>query len=561
MAKHPIHLEIQLHRSKPIGVLRSSFRDADGKVRHTQHGRITDTPLHVLKNVQAALRDEVIRWDDPQAFRVVRSRELGGSAALLELANDLGLPSLLYSRPKEPWVQDVLAMIVGRILFQGSKLSLAHRWHRSALWELCGVQGAVDVEVHCYEALDRLLARQEAIQKKLAAKHLQDGCIVLYDITSSYLEGAYEDSDIVQFGYNRDGKRGHEQIVVGLLTDSRGCPVAVEVFPGNTQDAATVEGKIKEIQQTYGVKNLVFVGDRGMITKSNEAKLAALPEAEGLRIISALTHRQIVQLLAKTKQQPELFDDSKIVEITDPEDPTHRYCLCRNPASAQREGTTRQALLQRTREGLEKIAARKTAGISEKLGAQVGRFLAKTKMGKFIQWKVETGHLQWSENEEKIAAEKALDGCYVIKTTVPKEQMSEETVVARYKSLSQVEQAFRAMKSTALEMRPIYHHRDDRIRAHAFLCMLAYYLLWHATERLEPLFIEQARAIEAKEIECKDRRWTIASVLETLQMRCRHEIDCQGARFPRDMDPTEEQAKLLALLKSPPEQTDEAKTA
>ncbi len=167
MAKYPSHLEIQLHRTKPIGVLRSSFRDADGKVRHTQHGRITDTPLHILKNVQAALRDEVIRWDDQQAFRVVESRELGGSAALLTLAKDIGLPSMLYSRPQERWVQDVLAMIVGRILFQGSKkLSFAHCWRTSALWELCGVQGEVDVDTHCYEALDRLLERQGAIQKK-----------------------------------------------------------------------------------------------------------------------------------------------------------------------------------------------------------------------------------------------------------------------------------------------------------------------------------------------------------------------------------------------------------
>lgn len=561
MAKHPIHLEIQRHRSKPIGVFRSSFRDADGKVRHTQHGRLSDVPLHVLKNIQAALRDEVIRWDDPMAFRVVGSRELGGSSALLELAKDIGLPAMLYSRPQTPWVQDVLAMIVGRILFQGSKLSLAQRWRHSALWELCGVQGAVDVDTHCYEALDRLLERQEAIQKKLAAKHLKDGCIVLYDITSSYLEGEYEESELVQFGYNRDGKRGHEQVVIGLLTDSRGCPVAVEVFPGNTQDASTVEAKVKELQQTYGVKNIVLVGDRGMITKSNEAKLAALPDAEGLKIISALTHRQIVQLLAAADREAGLFDDREIVEISDPLDPTHRYCLCRNPDSAQREGATRQALLERTKEGLQRIAGRKKAGVSEQLGSQVGRLLGKTKMGKFIDWEVKDGRLHWSVVEAKVAAETALDGCYVIKTTVPKEQMSKETVVARYKSLSQVEQAFRAMKSTALEIRPIFHHRDDRIKAHAFLCMLAYYVLWHVTERLEPLFAEQAQAIEQGKIERKDRRWTMESVLETLRMRCRHEIQCQGAQFVRDMDPTPDQIRLLSLLQTPPPPVTETKAA
>lgn len=555
MARHPIHLEIQTHRSKPIGVLRSSFRDRlTGKVMHTQHGRITGVPLHVLRNVQAALRDEVISWDDPRAFRVVESRELGGSMALLDLAHDIGLPKMLYSRPRERWVRDVLAMIVGRILFQGSKLSLTHRWRTSALWELCGVEGAVDVDEHCYEALDRLLERQPAIQKNLAAKHLEDGCIVLYDITSSYLEGEYAGSELVQFGYNRDGKRGHEQIVVGLLTDSRGCPVAVEVFPGNTQDAATVEAKVKELRQSYGVKNIVLVGDRGMITKSNEQKLAALPEAEGMQIISALTHREIVNLLAATDHQPDIFDDRQIVEISDPDDPTRRYCLCRNPQSAQREQATRQALLQRTREGLEKIARRKKPGPAEMIGSQVGRLLEKTKMGKFISWEINDGRLHWKPDEAKISAEAALDGCYVIKSTVPKEDMSKETVVARYKSLSQVEQAFRSLKTTALDMRPIYHHRDDRIRAHAFLCMLAYYLLWHATERLEPLFAEQARAIQAREIERKDRRWTVEGVLETLQMRRRNRIECHGAGFVSDMEPTADQAVLLKLLKEPPQQ-------
>ena len=453
--KPPIHLEIQTHRANPIGVLRSSYRDAEGSVRHSQHGRITGVPLHVLKNIQAALRDEVVRRDDPQAFKVVVSREVGGSAALLDLAGKIGLPSLLYSRPQEPWVRDVMAMIVGRILFQGSKLSLSQRWRTSALWELCGVPGEVDVDEHCYEAMDRLLERQPAIQKKLAAKHLHNGCIVLYDITSTYLEGEYADSALVQFGDNRDGKRGHEQVVIGLLTDARGCPVAVEVFPGNTQDAATVEAKVKELRQVYGVKDIVLVGDRGMITRSNEAKLAALPEAEGLKIISALTHREIVQLLARTSHPPELFDDRGIVEIGDPEDPTRRYCLCRNPHSAQREAATRQALIERTQTGLGKIAQRKTPGIAEKLGSQVGRLLEKTKMGKFFTWGNESGRLTWSLDAEKVAAEGALDGCYVIKTTVPPTAMDKETVVARYKSLSQVEQAFRALKTSALELRPV----------------------------------------------------------------------------------------------------------
>lgn len=551
--KPPIHLEIQRHRTNPVGLLRSTYRDpADGKIKHTQHGRLTGAPLATLLNVQAALRDEVIRTDDPMAFKVVSSKEFGASAALLELARDIGLPAAIYSRPHEPWVQDIMAMIVGRIVWQGSKLFLTHTASYSALWELCGVSGAVDVDEHCYAALDRLLERQSAIQKNLAKRHLSDGCLMLYDITSSYLEGEYAHSDLVQFGYNRDGKRGHEQIVIGLLTDSRGCPVAVEVFPGNTQDAATVEAKIKEIRTQYGVKDIVFVGDRGMITKSNEAKLAALPEAEGIKIISALTHRQIVNLLEKNNLQPDLFDDKNIIEITDPDQPGHRCCLCRNPHSAAREAATRTALIERTRRELDRIAGRKTRGTTEEISAQVGRLLAKTKMGKFILWKVNDGRLEWSLQEEAVAAEAALDGCYVIKTTVDAAAMSKETVVARYKSLSQVEKAFRNLKTVALEMRPIYHKTDDRIRAHVFLCLLAYYLLWHFLERLEPLFAQQEAAIEAPGGQPKERRWTLQSVLESLKAQRRNEMSFKGAGFTADMAPNADQERLLNLLRTPP---------
>ena len=553
MKKPRIHLEIQHHRSNPIGLLRTTFRDpVDGKIKHTQHGRITGAPLDTLLNVQAALKGEVIRIDDPAAFKVIDSRELGASAALLDLAKAIGLPTAIYSRPSEPWVQDILAMIVGRITHQGSKLALSHTWEVSALWELCGVTGPVDVDVHCYEAMDRLLERQPAIQKHLAAKHLKDGCIVLYDITSSYLEGEYEESELVQFGHNRDGKRGHEKIVIGLLTDANGCPVAIEVFPGNTQDATTVETKIKELKQKYGVKNIVLVGDRGMITKSNEEKMKDLPEAEGVKIISALTHRQIVEMLAKQDLQPEVFDSKNIVEIIDSKDPARRYCLCRNPHVAERSAATRQDLIKKTEEQLTQIANRKTKGAAAKLGAQVGKVLAKTKMGKFITWAVKDGRLEWSVKVDAVAAEAALDGCYVIKATVPTTDMNKESVVARYKSLQQVEQAFRNMKTVKLELRPIYHRKDDRIKAHAFLCMLAYYLLWHMTERLEPFFSEQEEGIKQGRLELKDRRWTVASVLEALKTRRRNVITCQGQQFTQDMEPNETQARILALLRTAP---------
>jgi hypothetical protein len=358
------HLEIQRRQSaKPLGLWRTTFRDpVTKKVCHKTVGRITGVPLADLLRIQAngypspapenpagtssaspanpssaaaSATEAKSCLFDRNALKILNSREHGASQALHDLAKDIGLDKLLYSR-NEPWVRCALAMIIGRIVYQGSKLSLAHCTDISTLWEVCGMPGPIDVNEHCYDVMDRLLERQQAIQKQLANKHLQDGCLVLYDITSSYLEGEYAESEITNFGYSRDGKRGHQQIVIGLITNADGCPVAIEVFPGNTQDASTVEGKIKELKTTYGLKDLVFVGDRGMITQSNEDKLEALPEGEGIKIISALTHREIVDMLERTGNNAELFDSTNIVEVTERDDQGRRYCLCRNPYNAAR---------------------------------------------------------------------------------------------------------------------------------------------------------------------------------------------------------------------------------
>lgn len=540
-AKHPIHLEIQRrHSQAPVGLLRSTFRDsADGKIKHTSHGRLTGLPLETLLNVQAALQSKAVPAGHPDAVRLLRSREYGASAALIALAKVIGLDTAMHSKPfTQNWIAPTLAMVAGRVLHQGGKLALSRQGPNTALWELAGVTGPIDVDKHCYEPLDELLARQKTIQKALAKRHLQNGCLVLYDITSTYFEGAYETSELVQFGHNRDGKRGHEQVVIGLLTSPDGCPVAVEVFPGNTQDASTVEAKVRELRETYGIKEVVLVGDRGMITSAVEGKLSALPEAEGLKIISALTHRQMVDLLQRTGRQPELFDDTHIVEIADPENPGTRYCLCRNPDGAAREGATRQALLDRTRTTLDRIAARKKKADPEKLGEQVGRLLEKTRMGKFVKRWVVDGHLVWAFDTEAIAAEKAFDGCYVIRTTVAAEHLATDDVVARYKSLTQVEQAFRHLKTVSLELRPVYHKKDDRIRAHAFLCMLSYYLLWHARKRLRPLLDGDPGA----------EGWTLDLVWDSLKNLRVQRVHVAGAEFDQLTEATAEQTRLLELL-------------
>ena len=520
----------------------------------------------MLLLIQAAIHGEVMLKSDPEALRTTDSLEYGASAALLRLAKDIGLDKALYSRPHEPWVRDCLAMIVGRLIYQGSKLALSQCTTHSALWSLCGSEGPIDVNQHCYAPMDRLLERQHAIEKHLTAKHLTNGTLILYDITSSYFEGEYAASEIVEFGYNRDHKHGHEQIVIGLITTAEGCPVCVEVFAGNTQDASTVIDKIRELRTRHGIQDFVFVGDRGMITASNEAKLGALPAGDGIEIISALTHLEIVQMLQRTGHEPELFDQHRIVEITDPADPARRYCLCRNPATAGRETTTRSELLERTKQELTRIAA--TALKSQRtkhpasdalIGARVGKSLAKTRMGKYVSWQMQPdGILDWRFDDGKIAADQALDGCYVIKTTVDATAMTKDQAVASYKGLSRVEQAFRNLKTVSLEMRPMYHKTDERIRSHVFLCMLAYYLQWHLTERLAPLLDEQRDELKDGSMEPKERRWTLTNIIEILSAQRRETVSFCGTTFLHITEPNADQARLLQMLQTPPTATQTA---
>jgi len=530
------HLEIQTHRKSPVGIIRSSFRE-QGKVKHRSHGRLTGLPLQKLKLLQAAFRGDVLPKNDPNALQTFASKEYGASFAVLHFAKQLGLHTTLYSRPQQ-WVSDCLAMIAGRIIYAGSKLSLSHQWKNTALWELCGVEGAVDVDIHCYEAMDRLLERQDAIQHTLAAKHLADGHLVLYDITSSYLEGEYKESELVDFGYNRDGKKGHEQIVIGLLCSKEGCPVGVEVFRGNTKDSTTVMGKITEMRERYGLQKIIFVGDRGMITSSN---IDQLKDIEGLATISALTHPQIYALIARELFQPELFDEKQIAEVTDPEDLTLRYCLCRNPETARRETATRKRLMELTQVELDKIADAPRRSLPEKLGARVGRVLAKFKCGKFVQWEVREGRLHWKIKQEKIDAEKRLDGCYIVcARNVSKEAMATNEVVVSYRKLELVESAFRNFKTVQLEVRPIYHKKDDRIRAHVFLCTLAYYVQWHMIKRLQPLF--------AKDKEGKNRQWSFKNVIERLKCIRREKVRLSGVEFQTVGTPEPDQEEILKLL-------------
>ena len=255
-----LHLEIQTHRANPYGLIRSSYRE-NGVIKHETLSRITGVPLATLKLIQAAFQGNVVLKSD---FKILNSKEYGASFALRQIAKSTGLDKIIYSRPAEPWVQDVMAMIVGRVIYAGSKLSLTRVGSFSSLWELCGVTDTdIDVNHHCYSPMDRLMERKDIIQKKLAQKHLTQRSVILYDITSTYFEGKYTDSKTITYGYNRDKKRGHEQIVIGLICSQDGCPIAVEVFRGNTKDETTVSAKILEVKEKYGIENAIFVGDRG----------------------------------------------------------------------------------------------------------------------------------------------------------------------------------------------------------------------------------------------------------------------------------------------------------
>lgn len=539
-----LHLEIQTSRKSPVGILRTTFRD-NGKMKHTQHGRITGCSLAQLKTLQLAFREQVVPADAPEAFRILHSREYGASYAIMAIAKQVGLPQVLYSRP-QPWVNSLLAMIVGRLVYAGSKLSLCNHAPNTCLWELAGITDQPRVDEHCYQAMDKLLQRQPGIQKKLAHQHLQSGHLVLYDITSVYFEGEYQASELVKFGYNRDRKKGREQIVVGLICNEQGCPVGVEVYAGNTKDETTVIDKIHEIKTAYGIEKIIFVGDRGMVTQSN---IEALKDENDLQTISALTHGGMMKLLDEKVIELDLFDEQNIHEVIDPSNPSRRYCLCRNPVTAQRETDTRQRLLELTEVGLRGIADYKQKNTVEKLGARVGKVLAKYKMGKFIHWSIEAGgdnarsrqhRLNWSIDTEKVADERRFDGCYIISTDVEKAHMSTLEVVKAYKSLAFVERAFRNLKTVQLEIRPVYHKNDDRIRCHVFLCMLAYYLQWHMEQRLVPLFNDNG--------EGEQRRWTFRGVIDSLAQITRNKVSANGVEFYQNSTPTDEQEQILKLL-------------
>ena len=476
--------------SPPAILLREGWRDGD-KTRKRTLANLSSWPEHKVEMLRRLLRGETL-VSVGEGFQIIRSLPHGHVAAVLGTIGKLGLDKLIYSK-SHAQRQLVLAIIMARIIEPSSKLATARGFGEqtasSSLGQALGIQTADEDDL--YEAMDWLLKRQAAIEKKLAQRHMAEATLVLYDVSSTYFEG--RSCPLAQFGHNRDGQKGKLQIVFGLLCNQQGCPVAVEVFEGNQGDPKTLAKQIEKVRERFGLKRVVFVGDRGMLTGARIAE--ELKPVEGLDWITALRAPSIRSLVQQGVLQPTLFDEMDLAEISSPEYPGERLIVCRNPFLAEERQRKREELLQATEQELDKVVKatlrdkRKLKG-ADKIGLRVGSVLNRYKVGKHFRVEIAEDSLRYERDEQKIGQEAALDGIYVIRTSVPDQILNAQETVRAYKGLSAVERAFRSMKTVDLKVRPIHHHLAKRVRAHVFLCMLAYYVEWHMRQALAPILFD-----------------------------------------------------------------------
>ena len=472
-------------------LLRRSYRE-DGVVKNETLGNLSHLPPHLIDIIRRGLQGETFVAVG-QAFEVIGSRAHGAVQAVASAMQALGLASLLGAKPSRE--RDlVLAMIAARIVSPNTKLATTRQWHSTTLAQDFGVADADEDDL--YGAMDWLLAHQDTIQKKLAARHLQEGGLVLYDLSSSYFEGLT--CPLAQLGYSRDGKKGLLQVNYGLLTDVRGCPVAVSVYEGNVADSQTFLPEVERLRSSFGIERMVMVGDRGMISSK---AIAELRQSPGVDWITALKSVSIRGLVEQGQLQLGLFDERNLVEIASPEYPGERLVACRNPELARLRAHKREDLLACTERNLEQVRDRVRAGRlvgPDKIGVAVGRVINQYKVAKHFDLSIEDGTLGWTRNAESIRAEAALDGIYIIRTSVPAARMDGPECVRSYKALANVERAFRSLKTVDLKVRPIHHRTAERVRAHILLCMLAYYVEWHMREAWrELMFADTEQAAKA----------------------------------------------------------------
>jgi len=487
-----MHIHVVPNRgSPPTVLLRESYREGS-KVGKRTLANLSSLSAAQIEAIRAALRGEALQ-PVAQSLEITASRSHGHVQAVAVTLQRLGFASVIASKPCRER-ELVLAMVASRIVAPHTKLATTRWWHTTTLAEDFGVADANEDDL--YAAMDWLLARQGAIQKKLAARHLSAGGLVLYDLSSSYFEGSC--CPLAKLGYSRDGRRGLLQVNYGLLTDSRGCPVAVSVHEGNVADSLTLMPEVRRLREAFGVEQLVMVGDRGMI--SNKA-IDEMRECDGIAWITALKSASIRALVEQGHLQLGLFDERNLLELSSPDYPGERLVACRNPQLAKLRTHKREELLAATERNLEKIKARVDAGKlagREEIGLRVGKVINQYKVAKHFELAIGDNTFTFARKRDAIAAEAALDGLYIIRTSVPPAQMDAPDCVRNYKSLANVERAFRSLKTIDLKVRPIHHRTADRVRAHIFLCMLAYYVEWHMREAWRELMFadtdQQAKA-------------------------------------------------------------------
>jgi transposase len=496
-------------------LLRRSYRE-NGVVKNETLGNLSHLPDHLIHVIRRSLQGETFVPVN-EALEVIGSRPHGTVQAVSSAMQALELKALLGSKPS-PERDLVLAMIAARIVSPNTKLATSRQWHSTTLAQDFGVADADEDDL--YGAMDWLLAHQDSIQKKLAARHLQEGGLVLYDLSSSYFEGLT--CPLAKLGYSRDGKKGLLQVNYGLLTDARGCPVAVSVYEGNISDSQTFLPEVERLRESFGIERMVMVGDRGMISSK---AISELRQSSGVDWITALKSVSIRGLVEQGQLQLGLFDERNLVEIASPDYPGERLVACRNPELARLRAHKREDLLVCTERSLEKVRDRVRAGKltgPDKIGVAVGRVINQYKVAKHFDLAIEEGTLRWSRNAQSIRTEAALDGIYIIRTSLPADRMDGPECVRSYKALANVERAFRTLKSVDLKVRPIHHRTADRVRAHILLCMLAYYVEWHMREAWRELMFADT------ELAAKATRDAVAPAQRSdkaLEKAARHQLE------------------------------------
>ncbi|BCU12607.1 transposase [Microcystis aeruginosa] len=560
--------------SPPAVLLRESYREGE-QVKKRTLANLSKLPDDIIDNLKLALKGATLSMTEgiPNHFEVIRSLPHGHVMAILETIKKLGLDKIISEKSSR--IRNlVVAMIVARIINPKSKLATARGFNSEtcsqSLGQLLDLEKADEDEL--YNALDWLLEKQEKIEKHLALKHLESGTLVLYDVTSTYLEG--NGCELGKYGDNRDKKKGKTQIVFGLLCSAKGCPIAVEVFEGNTSDGATLSGQIEKVRKGWGIENVVWVSDRGIFTNSKIKEL--VKPIEGLDYITGLTKPQIRKLAEVEVIQLGLFEQVNLVEFESEDYPDERLIACRNPFIAEKNKQQREALLEATEKELDLIVQatqreKRALKGQDKIALRVGKVLNQFKVNKYYNLEITEEGFSYQRKRELIAQETVLDGVYVLRTSLESTLMDAATTVKAYKSLSQVEEAFRCYKSIDLKVRPIYHYKGDRVKAHIFLCMLAYYVEWHLKQSLAPLLFEDEeiddsslnviKASRSESVQSKERKkrnqenfpvHSFRTLLEDLGTICLNTVECtirEGSyRFSKITRPTQLQQKALDLL-------------